>query len=86
MIGWLGSILLSICGLPQAIQCVKQKHADGVNWCFLGFWGSGEVFTLWYILSKESLDFPLILNYGLNIIFISIIVYYKFKNYLDTSC
>jgi len=74
-IGWAGSILLAFCGLPQAIESYKTKNSDGLTWGFLIMWGVGELFTIVYIIPKMHL--PLIFNYAANIIFISIIVYYK---------
>jgi uncharacterized protein with PQ loop repeat len=76
-IGWIGSILLAFCGLPQAIESWKTKNSDGLTWGFLGMWGMGEIFTIIYIIPKWH--WPLIFNYTANIIFISIILYYKIK-------
>jgi uncharacterized protein with PQ loop repeat len=76
-IGWIGGILLAFCGLPQAIESYKTKNSDGLTWGFLGMWGMGEIFTIIYILPKWH--WPLIFNYTANIIFISIILYYKIK-------
>ena len=76
-IGWIGSILLAFCGLPQAVESYKTKNSDGLTWGFLGMWGMGEIFTIIYILPKWH--WPLIFNYTANIIFISIILYYKIK-------
>ena len=76
-IGWIGSILLAFCGLPQAIESFKTKNSDGLTWGFLIMWGVGELFTIVYIIPKWH--WPLIFNYTANIIFISIIVYYKLK-------
>ena len=76
-IGWIGSILLAFCGLPQAIESFKTKNSDGLTWSFLIMWGVGEIFTIIYILPKWH--WPLIFNYTANIIFIGIILYYKVK-------
>ena len=76
-IGWIGSILLAFCGLPQAIESYRTKNSDGLTWGFLGMWGMGEIFTIIYILPKWH--WPLIFNYTANIIFLSIIIYYKIK-------
>jgi len=76
-LGWIGSIMLAICGLPQAYKSYKDKHSDGISWGFLFLWGFGELFTLAYIVPK--FDYPLILNYSINLIFIGIIVKYKFS-------
>jgi MtN3 and saliva related transmembrane protein len=76
-IGWIGSVLLAFCGLPQAIESWRTKNSDGLTWSFLLMWGVGEIFTIIYILPKWH--WPLIFNYTANIIFISIILYYKIK-------
>ncbi len=76
-IGWIGSILLAFCGLPQAVESYKTKSSEGLTWSFLIMWGVGELFTVIYIIPKWH--WPLIFNYTANIIFISIIVYYKIK-------
>ena len=76
-IGWIGSILLAFCGLPQAIESYKTKSSEGLTWSFLIMWGVGEIFTIIYILPKWH--WPLIFNYTANIIFIGIILYYKIK-------
>lgn len=72
---YLGSILLAICAAPLAWRAYKDGHSKGVDGLFLGIWAMGEVFTLSYVL--YTWDLPLILNYGLNLIFIGTVVYYK---------
>jgi len=74
-IGWIGSILLAFCGLPQAIESYKTKSSEGLTWGFLFMWLSGEILTFLYVLPK--LDLPLIFNYSANIIFLIIILYFK---------
>ena len=75
IIGWLGSILLAFCGLPQAIESYKTKSSEGLTWGFLFMWFVGEIFTIIYILPQMVL--PLLFNYTANVIFLSIIIYYK---------
>ena len=74
ILGYIGSILLAVCGLPEAYASWKRGYSFVSSW-FLFMWFFGEVFTLVYVVDK--LDIPLILNYGLNIIFIGIIIRYK---------
>ena len=74
-IGWLGSILLAFCGLPQAIESFKTKSSDGLTWGFISMWFIGEILTIIYILPQMVL--PLIFNYTANIIFLSVIIYFK---------
>jgi uncharacterized protein with PQ loop repeat len=81
--GWLGSILLAFCGLPQAVDSFRRKSSEGVTWGLLGMWGLGEVLTLAYVVPK--LEWPLLFNYSMNIIFISVITYYKINRRSGTS-
>jgi uncharacterized protein with PQ loop repeat len=76
-IGWLGSILLAFCGLPQAIESYKTKSSAGLTWGFISMWFVGEILTVIYIIPKWH--WPLIFNYTANIIFLSVILYYKIK-------
>lgn len=77
IMGWLGSICLAICGIPQAYQSYKDKHSDGISWGFVLLWAFGEVFALAYVYDK--LDLPLLLNYATNILILGVILYYKVK-------
>lgn len=76
-IGWIGSILLAFCGLPQAIESYKTKSSAGLTWGFIAMWFIGELCTFAYILPK--MDLPLLVNYSANIIFLCVIIYYKIK-------
>lgn len=76
-IGWLGSILFAICGLPQAIQSIKDGHSRGLNWFFLLAWFGGEVLTIAYVWPKA--DWPLLFNYLTNLVFLLIMLRYKVK-------
>ena len=75
IIGYIGSILLAICGLPQAIESYKTKSSEGLTWGFILLWFFGEIFTFAYILPK--MDLPLLINYSANLIFLIIILYFK---------
>jgi uncharacterized protein with PQ loop repeat len=74
-VGWIGSILLAFCGLPQAIESYKTKNSDGLTWGFVLMWFVGEICTFVYIIPK--MDLPLLFNYSANIMFLIIIIYYK---------
>ena len=82
-IGWLGSIFLAICGLPQAILSYKQGHSNGISLGFLLLWTLGEIFTLIYI--APTLDGPLLFNYISNLIFLSVIWKFKIKPRRDNA-
>ena len=77
IMGWLGSICLAVCGIPQAWQSYKDKNSDGISWGFVILWAFGEVFALVYVYDK--LDLPLLLNYATNILILAVILYYKVK-------
>jgi uncharacterized protein with PQ loop repeat len=75
IIGWIGASLLAFCGLPQAWKSYKDGHSDGISWLFVLMWLFGEVFGLIYILSVGAA--PIIFNYSLNLILVSVIVWFK---------
>ena len=83
IIGWLGSICLAICGVPQAWTSYKDKHSHGISWAFLLLWGFGELFALLYVYDK--LDLPLLMNYSINILILSIIFYFKFRPQVEAD-
>lgn len=76
LIGWIGSSLLALCAIPLAWECFKQKHANGISNMFIAMWMLGELLTFAYILPKQ--DYPLLLNYSLNIICLLVVIRYKF--------
>ena len=77
-LGWLGSILLAFCALPQALKTFKTKKADDISWGFLLMWLFGEIFTLIFILPKAGV-LPLVVNYACNIVLILVILKYKLR-------
>lgn len=77
LIGWAGSILLALCGMPLAWQSYRQKHSNGISNVFLAMWLAGELLTFAYVFPKQ--DYPLLFNYSLNIACIVIVIRYKFK-------
>lgn len=74
-IGWCGAILFAICGLPQAYQCWRDGHSNGLNWFFLLAWAGGEILTVIYVWPKG--DVPLLTNYFINGVFLIVMLYYK---------
>lgn len=75
VLGWAGALLLAFCGMPQAIHSWRTGSSSGVTWGLISMWGLGEVLTMAYVFPK--MDWPLLFNYSANILFISVIVYYK---------
>jgi len=74
-VGWLGSILFALCGLPQAIQSWRDGHSRGLAWGFIGAWLGGELLTIAYVWPKA--DWPLLFNYFVNLIFLFVMLRYK---------
>lgn len=75
IMGWLGSICLAICGIPQAWMSYRDKNSHGISWGFVLLWAFGEAFALTYVYDK--LDLPLVVNYMTNILIVGVILYYK---------
>lgn len=75
VIGWLGSILFSMCAVPQVWQCYRQKHADGLSWTFLLMWLTGEVLTAVYVWPTQQ--YPLLANYFFNGVCLLVILRYR---------
>jgi uncharacterized protein with PQ loop repeat len=76
MIGWIGAVLFSLCGLPQALKTHKDGHANGLDAYFLLLWTGGEIFTLIAVFNEAPILY-LLFNYLTNLIFLVIMWKYK---------
>lgn len=74
ILGLIGSILLSICAIPEMIRTIQDKRCH-LGWGFLSTWYLGEIFSLFYGFSLSEI--PLILNYTVNLFALTIMTYYK---------
>lgn len=74
-IGYIGSLLLGFCGLPTVIESIVRKKCD-ISYSLIIPWFSGEIICLIYTIYKLGYN-PLLWNYIANIIFITIMIYYK---------
>ncbi len=72
--GWLGCILLAVCGLPEAWSAYKNKRT-GLTWGLLLMWFFGEILAMIYCGSLGS--WPLLFNYGVNITILLPVLWYK---------
>jgi uncharacterized protein with PQ loop repeat len=77
IIGWVGTILLAICGFPQMIKSIREGHSEGISHAFLWLWFWGEVFYIIYVLFKDF-DTIQLSNYILNIAIVIVLIYYKY--------
>jgi len=73
-LGWVGNLLLAGCGVPAAIYAVWNQQSE-VAMVLLVPWFAGEVITLLYI-ALSTRQAPLIVNYVVNIICITVMMYY----------
>ena len=76
-IGWIGSILFAVCGVPQAWKSFKQKHSNGLSDGMLWAWFLGEILTMIYVY-VEKFSWPLLFNYGCNFLCLLVIMYYRY--------
>jgi uncharacterized protein with PQ loop repeat len=72
----ISSILLAVCGVPQAWKSYRTKSADDVSWFFLLMWFVGEFGLLWFAI-KTGLHPMMILNYVVNLVVVMIISWFK---------
>jgi uncharacterized protein with PQ loop repeat len=81
--GWCGAVLLAFCGLPQAIKTWRSGSFKDGSWLFLAMWGVGEVLTLVYVLgqnmSSGQMQWPLLLNYTMNMAIVAYLAWAKWR-------
>jgi len=80
-LGWFGNIMLSIGVIPQVYQTWDTHDVESFSWSFLLMWAGGVFLTFVYIwydnhVSKKY-QYPLLLNYFVNIIATFYLVYAK---------
>lgn len=76
MIGMIGSLLLTFCGIPELIRTLKDKKCH-LGWGFLSMWLIGEIFCVFYGFDLNEI--PLIINYTFNLAIVSIMTFFKLK-------
>ena len=74
IVGWAGGALLAICALPELVLTISRRRST-MPWALLVPWFAGEVLSLTYAISQAH--YPLIVNYTVNIIALSIITYFR---------
>lgn len=74
MIETIGSILLALCGMPEAYRCYQTKTCT-LGWPMLLMWLVGEVLLI--IFAIQTGQYVLLLNYIANLAFLSVMMYYK---------
>jgi hypothetical protein len=74
MVAAIGSILLALCALPEAIRSFKLKRCD-IGWGMLNMWLWGEICLV--VFALQTKQYVLLINYGANILFLAIMIFYK---------
>lgn len=78
-IGLIGSLFLTFCAVPELYRTVKQGVCH-IGWGFLLMWFLGEIFCFFYGFQLNEI--PLIINYTFNLIVVSVMVFFKTKNFV----
>jgi len=79
LIGFFGTLFLTFCALPELFRTIKNKRCH-LGWGFILMWFFGEILCLIYVLSINNNI--LLLNYGFNLLVVSIMLFYKLKNHI----
>jgi len=77
MFATIGSVLLALCGLPEAIRAYRTKTCS-VGITMLLMWFIGEICLV--IFAIQTKQYILLINYIANLIFVYIMLHYKIKN------
>ncbi len=81
-LGWLGNIVLSIGVIPQVWKTWKTHDVSSFSWTFLLMWWLGVDFVFVYLVydnfQQGHFQWSLWLNYLINILGTSYLVYAKF--------
>lgn len=72
----IGSTCLAVCSVPELVRTIKNKFC-GIGWGMLNTWIVGEILVLIYLIHKE--EWILSVNYTVNILIVSALIYYKIK-------
>jgi len=76
VIGYLSTLFLIICGLPEAIHAYKSGNS-GSTWGMLSCWWLGCALCIVYSISLKS--YPLFWNNFINVALVGYILYKKYK-------
>jgi len=80
--GWVATILLTICAIPQLCKILKTKNVRDVSVKMWWAYFIGHLFAITYAYLIQQP--PLLIKYGVNII-ISIIIIIFYYKYVDNS-
>ena len=66
LIGWIGSLVLSLSGIPQIYKIIKTKSAGDISIQFMAMWAGGLILLLIHTLNLDNYSIPLVANYALS--------------------
>lgn len=76
--GFMSTLCLALCGIPQTYTCFKTGNAKGLSVLFLFAWCAGEILLIPYAIYLDW-AVPILINASINlIIVITIFKYYYF--------
>jgi len=78
ILGWIGSICFSLCGLPQAHKAYQDGHCNGLSSAFVLAWMAGELCYVAAVLLEFGWVGWMMFNYILNTLCLIVILRYKF--------
>jgi uncharacterized protein with PQ loop repeat len=76
MIGYIGSLFLTVNAVPELIRTIKDKRCH-IGWPMLLLWFVGEVFMTIYAVLLGNI--PLMMNYIFNFIVVIVMLGYKVR-------
>ena len=80
VLGWIATILFSICFIPQMLKTYRTKTVDGLSFRLLSISFLANIIARWYAtLIKQP---PLQIKYIIAIIFLAGCIYLYLKIYL----
>lgn len=77
LFGFISTVCLALCGIPQAYECFKTGNAKGLSVLFLFFWFVGEIFLIPYSIYLDW-AIPILINASINLIIVIIIFKYYY--------
>ena len=77
LFGFISTICLAFCGIPQAFKCAKTGRAEDLSSLFLWLWFVGECFLIPYAIYLNW-AIPVLINASINLIIVIIILKYHY--------
>ena len=85
ILGYIGIVLNGMSSIPQIIHTYTSKDVRGISPIFLYFWALGCSFLFVYAVFKSHLDYVSLVNYGVNVLFPSILIILYTKYHQKTK-